>query len=111
MAVQQLADKTGVSIGRIYQLARRFGRLPTEQEVLERKGKRGKPQKYFLQENISRGIYHYNLALYKKEIQRLKAENKNLKMANIRLTKEHFEMNRKKGKLNERLHFETHFDE
>jgi hypothetical protein len=52
MRVQVLSEKTGVSIGRIYQLARKLNRLPTEEEILERKGKVGRPQKYKEKRNV-----------------------------------------------------------
>ncbi len=47
MTVKELAKATNTSISRIYQLARTLGRKPTIQEVLERKGKCGRPAKYF----------------------------------------------------------------
>ena len=39
-----LAEKTGRSRMTIYSLARKLGRLPTEEEVLNQK--RGRPRKY-----------------------------------------------------------------
>ena len=51
MRVQILSEKTGVSVGRIYQLARQLNRLPTEEEILERKGKVGRPCKYKNEDN------------------------------------------------------------
>ena len=46
MTVQELAEKANVSERRVYQLAKKLGRLPTVAEIEERKGKRGRPQKY-----------------------------------------------------------------
>ena len=46
MTVKEIAEKTGRSIDWIYMLARKLGRLPTIEEVEERKGKRGRPPKY-----------------------------------------------------------------
>jgi hypothetical protein len=46
MTVKELAEKAKVSERRVYQLAKKFGRLPTVEEIVERKGKRGRPKKY-----------------------------------------------------------------
>lgn len=46
MTVQELAEKTNVSQGRVYQLAKLLGRLPTVSEIEERKDKKGRPKKY-----------------------------------------------------------------
>ena len=46
MTVQEIAEATNVTEARVYQLAKKFGRLPTIAEVEERKGKRGRPRKY-----------------------------------------------------------------
>lgn len=46
MTVQELAKKANVSERRVYQLAKKLGRLPTLAEIEERKGKRGRPKKY-----------------------------------------------------------------
>jgi hypothetical protein len=46
MTVQELAKKANVTERRVYQLAKKFGRLPTVEEIEERKGKRGRPKKY-----------------------------------------------------------------
>jgi DNA-directed RNA polymerase sigma subunit (sigma70/sigma32) len=46
MTVQELAEKANVTERRVYQLAKKLGRLPTVAEIEERKGKRGRPQKY-----------------------------------------------------------------
>lgn len=46
MTAQELAEKAGVSRRRVYQLAKQLGRLPTIDEIVSRKGKRGRPQKY-----------------------------------------------------------------
>lgn len=46
MTVKELAKKANVCENRIYQLAKKLGRLPTLEEIEERKGKRGRPRKY-----------------------------------------------------------------
>ena len=46
MTVQELAEKANVTESRVYQLAKILGRLPTLEEIEERKGKRGRPRKY-----------------------------------------------------------------
>lgn len=46
MTVKELAEKANVAERRVYQLAKQLGRLPTLQEIEERKGKRGRPKKY-----------------------------------------------------------------
>lgn len=46
MTVQQLAEKTKVTEARVYQIAKKLGRLPTLEEIESRKGKRGRPRKY-----------------------------------------------------------------
>ena len=47
MTVKELAEATNCSVARIYQLAKQLGRKPTVEEVLQRKGKSGRPAKYF----------------------------------------------------------------
>ena len=46
MTVQELAEKSNVTESRVYQIAKRLGRLPTVEEIESRKGKRGRPKKY-----------------------------------------------------------------
>ena len=46
MTAKEIAEKTGRSVDWIYRLAHKLGRLPTIQEVEERKGKKGRPPKY-----------------------------------------------------------------
>ena len=46
MTVQELAEKANVTERRVYQIAKKLGRLPTIAEIEERKGKRGRPKKY-----------------------------------------------------------------
>lgn len=46
MTVQELAEKAKVCESRVYQIAKQLGRLPTLEEIEERKGKRGRPRKY-----------------------------------------------------------------
>ena len=46
MTVQELAEKTNVTEARVYQIAKKLGRLPTLDEIESRKGKRGRPKKY-----------------------------------------------------------------
>lgn len=51
MTVKELAEKTNVAERRIYQIAKKLGRLPTVAEIEERKGKRGRPKKYIWEED------------------------------------------------------------
>ena len=46
MTVQELAEQANVTERRVYQLAKKLGRLPTVEEIESRKGKRGRPKKY-----------------------------------------------------------------
>ena len=46
MTVQELAKETNLTEARVYQIAKQIGRLPTVEEINERKGKRGRPKKY-----------------------------------------------------------------
>lgn len=46
MTVQEIAEKANVTERRVYQLAKKLGRLPTVEEIESRKGKRGRPKKY-----------------------------------------------------------------
>lgn len=46
MTVKDLAEQANVTERRVYQIAQRLGRLPTIEEIEERKGKRGRPKKY-----------------------------------------------------------------
>ena len=46
MTVKELAEKANVTESRVYQLAKILGRLPTLEEIEERKGKRGRPRKH-----------------------------------------------------------------
>lgn len=46
MTVTELAKITNVSVRRVYQIAKKLGRLPTIEEIEERKGKVGRPKKY-----------------------------------------------------------------
>ena len=46
MTPKEIAEKANVTERRVYQLAKKLGRLPTIAEVEERKGKRGRPKKY-----------------------------------------------------------------
>lgn len=44
MTAKELSEKTGLSTSRVYQLAKKLGRLPTIEELNERKGwKPGRP--------------------------------------------------------------------
>jgi hypothetical protein len=45
MGVRELAQITGLSTARIYQLRKTLGRNPTVEEIMERKGKIGVPPK------------------------------------------------------------------
>lgn len=45
MTVEELARETGKSKVVIYRIAKRLGRLPTTEEVLNRKN--GRPKKYY----------------------------------------------------------------
>lgn len=50
MTVKELAKKADCSIFRVYQLAQILGRKPTVEELLQRKGKVGRPPKNFVDE-------------------------------------------------------------
>lgn len=52
MTVQELAEKANVTERRVYQLAKKLGRLPTVEEIESRKGKRGRPKKYEWEEDM-----------------------------------------------------------
>ena len=54
MTVQELAEKANVTERRVYQLAKKLGRLPTVEEIESRKGKRGRPKKYKWEEDDGR---------------------------------------------------------
>lgn len=51
MTVKELAKKANVTERRVYQIAQKLGRLPTVEEINERKGKRGRPRKYEWEED------------------------------------------------------------
>ena len=51
MTVKELAEKADVTARRVYQLAKKLGRLPTVEEIKARKGKRGRPKKYEWEED------------------------------------------------------------
>lgn len=46
MKVKEIAKQAGVCEGRVYQLARSLNRLPTVEEVIKRKGRKGRPRKW-----------------------------------------------------------------
>ena len=46
MTVKELAEQANVTERRVYQMAKKLGRLPTIDEIESRKGKRGRPKKY-----------------------------------------------------------------
>lgn len=46
MTPKEIAEKANVTERRVYQLAKKLGRLPTIVEIESRKGKRGRPKKY-----------------------------------------------------------------
>lgn len=46
MTAKEIAKATGTSLTWIYDLRKQLGRLPTVEEVMERKGKKGRPIKY-----------------------------------------------------------------
>ena len=46
MTVKEIAEMAKVTERRVYQLAKQLGRLPTVEEIEDRKGKRGRPKKY-----------------------------------------------------------------
>jgi predicted transcriptional regulator len=54
MTVQELAEKANVTERRVYQIAKKLGRLPTIEEIESRKGKRGRPKKYKWEEEDER---------------------------------------------------------
>lgn len=46
MTVKEIAKAVGCSQAWIYYVAKQLGRLPTVDELLARKGKRGRPKKW-----------------------------------------------------------------
>ena len=50
MTVKELAKAANCSQARVYQMARTLGRKPTVDELLQRKGKCGRPAMYFKQD-------------------------------------------------------------
>lgn len=50
MTVKELAKAANCSINRVYQLAQALGRKPTVEELLQRKGKCGRPPMHFKRE-------------------------------------------------------------
>ena len=52
MTVTEFAKKCGCSRTWIYSLAKKLGRLPTEEEVKQHKGKAGRPRKYKFKDEI-----------------------------------------------------------
>lgn len=50
MTVKEIAEKAGCSLSWVYRVAKSLNRLPTVQEVLDRKKKHGRPPKYFIKE-------------------------------------------------------------
>ena len=46
MTAKDLAKEVGCTQSWVYYVAKQLGRLPTKEELLERKGKRGRPQKW-----------------------------------------------------------------
>lgn len=46
MTVKELAEMSNVTERRVYQIAKKLGRLPTIDEIESRKGKKGRPKKY-----------------------------------------------------------------
>ena len=46
MNARELAEKHGVSHTLIYNMAKKLGRLPTDEEIENRNRKTGRPQKY-----------------------------------------------------------------
>lgn len=51
MTVHELAKEANVTERRVYQLAKKLGRLPTVSEIEDRKGKIGRPKKYNWEDN------------------------------------------------------------
>lgn len=46
MTAKKLAEISGVKLWKVYALAKKLGRLPTEKEIEESNNKCGRPQKY-----------------------------------------------------------------
>ena len=46
MTAKDIAKQSGCSVSRDYQVAKKLGRLPTAEELANRKNKRGRPIKY-----------------------------------------------------------------
>lgn len=50
MKIKEIAEQAKCSKSRVYQLKNFLNRVPTVEEVVQRKGKRGRPYKYELSE-------------------------------------------------------------
>ena len=46
MKPKEIAKQANCSVSRVYQVAKKIGRLPTVEEIANRKNKRGRPTKY-----------------------------------------------------------------
>ena len=46
MSAKEIAKVVGCSLNWVYTVAKKLGRLPTVDEMLARKGKRGRPKKW-----------------------------------------------------------------
>lgn len=46
LTMKELAEKSGLSLTRVYKIAQRLGRKPTLTELLSRNRKSGRPNKY-----------------------------------------------------------------
>lgn len=57
MTAKELAEATNVTERRVYQIAKKLGRLPTVEEIESRKGKRGRPPKYITREDNDGSIF------------------------------------------------------
>lgn len=57
MTVKELSQKCNVTESRVYQIAKKLGRLPTVEEIESKKGKRGRPPKYITREENNGSIF------------------------------------------------------
>jgi hypothetical protein len=46
MGVKDIAKRVGCTTSWVYKVAKQLGRLPTVEEMLNKKGKSGRPRKY-----------------------------------------------------------------
>ena len=49
MTAKEIAKSANCSLGWVYKLAKKLNRLPTVEEITERRNKKGRPPKYLIE--------------------------------------------------------------